>query len=186
MSTPAGAPCDRCAHSPESSCRACRALRARLVALASPRRLSFVAVARLVGLPAEQVERLVELEEDRDRLDDQRRELASELLALAGEELSERERRQVSCLTHMPNAILRAQIAEAQERDPKLTVAALAERAGYTDMSHVKRLLGLAPLSDSRKNGVVYRGAVSHTIALEHAGRLVVALGLDPVDVIGL
>lgn len=143
-------------------------------------------MGRLVGLPAEQIERLVEQEQDRARLDGERLELASRLLALAGEELTDRERRQVRRLTHMPNAILRALLTEAQERDSTLSVAALAERAGYEDMSHVKRLLGLAPLSDSRKNGVVYPGAVQHTIALEHAGRLVVALGLDPVDVLGL
>lgn len=88
--------------------------------------------------------------------------------------------------SHIPNIVVRNLFEREQRIDLDLTVTELAHRAEL-DPTHVFRLLGYKPDPDTvRADGTVYPGRIRTTIHVDHAGRLIRALGMIPAELEGL
>jgi hypothetical protein len=92
--------------------------------------------------------------------------------------------------THIPNAPLRARVARvkaaaAAAGDP-LSSEMLAARAGLSDGTHLERLIGLRPASQTTKKTRRYGGRVMHAIRIEHAARIADAAGIAHYEIPGL
>jgi hypothetical protein len=115
-------------------------------------------IAADMGISVARVERLIEQEMDR-------RDLA-----------------QYDC-DEIPVERIQRLFEERCEQDPTFSIAELARLAKYQDRIQVSRLLGYQPTSDSTTNGKLYPGRLLATISVEHAGRIVRALGYAPTEV---
>jgi hypothetical protein len=116
------------------------------------------AIAADMGISVARVERLIETEMDR-------RDLA-----------------QYGC-DEIPVERVQRLFEDRCEQDPDLSIAELARRARFQDRIQVSRILGYQPTSDSTTNGKLYPGRLLETISVEHAGRIVRALGYAPTEV---
>lgn len=117
-----------------------------------------MAIAADMGISVARVERLIEKEMDR-------RDLA-----------------QYGC-DEIPVERVQRLFEDRCEQDPDLSIAELARRARFQDRIQVSRILGYLPTSDSTTNGKLYPGRLLETISVEHAGRIVRALGYAPTEV---
>ena len=149
--------CHWCAEHPNGSCLACAHRRRKVVRLRE-RDMSVEAIAADMGISVARVERLIEKEMDR-------RDLA-----------------QYSC-DEIPVERVQRLFEDRCEQDPTFSIAELARRANYQDRIQVSRILGYQPTSDSTTNGKLYPGRLLATISVEHAGRIVRALGYAPTEV---
>ena len=84
------------------------------------------------------------------------------------------------------NAPIRNAVLAALEADPELNHTAIARRAGLHDGTHLRRLLGMSKTAPAVKNGTRYPGRIATEIDVEHAGRIVRAIGRAPVEFDGL
>ncbi len=101
---------------------------------------------------------------------------------LLEQEADRRELQQYTC-DEVPVERIRDLFEARGEREPGFSIAELARLAGYKDPIKVSRLLGYAPTKSSTKNGKHYPGRLSTTINVEHAGRIVRALGFAAHEV---
>jgi hypothetical protein len=88
----------------------------------------------------------------------------------------------ITRVKYVPNVFVRELYQEACRRDPETSPDRLAQIAGYSDGTHVARLLGLRPTSSRRHGEKSYPGHVLTTMSVENAARIVRALGRDPVE----
>jgi hypothetical protein len=92
--------------------------------------------------------------------------------------------------THVPNAPLRARVAQVRAAaatggDP-LSSETLAARAGLSDGTHLERLIGARPASLTTKKTRRYGGRVMHAISIGHAARIADAAGIAHFEIPGL
>ena len=84
------------------------------------------------------------------------------------------------------NAPIRTAVLHALEADHELSYTTIARRAGLADGRYLARLLGIAKTGPAIKNGKRYPGTIRTEIDVEHAGRIVRAIGRAPVEFDGL
>lgn len=101
---------------------------------------------------------------------------------VAGIIMREHERSSRPRAERLPLARLQRMVAEWETRGPDNTLAALARLAGFKDLSHFKRTMGLKATTASHKNGVVYPSRIHTTVPLRDADRIVIALGRTLAD----
>ena len=92
--------------------------------------------------------------------------------------------------THIPNAPLRARVAQvraaaAAAGDP-LSSETLAARAGLSDGTHLERLIGARPASLTTKKTRRYGGRLMPAISIDHAARIADAAGIAHFEIPGL
>jgi hypothetical protein len=150
--------CAWCLEHGVKGCPACTQRRRKVVRLHDRDRLPLARIAEHMGLTVERVERL--LEQERDRRDTERFQL-----------------------TELPNEQIRALFLRRKQQDPSFSAARLAELAGLSCCSHVERELGLIATSDKTVNGVRYPGHIKTTMRVDHAEKLLRAMGLHPRDI---
>ena len=92
--------------------------------------------------------------------------------------LSRLEMNRLAKGSYIPNKPIRAIVDRAIARRPGMKVSTVLRECGVEDVTHAKRLLGYSPYSGADRPAA--------TISVEHATRLLDALGHDPVDVAGL
>ncbi len=92
--------------------------------------------------------------------------------------LSRLEMNRLAKGSYIPNKPIRAIVDRALARHPGMKVSTVLRECGVQDVTHAKRLLGYSPYSGAHRPAA--------TISVEHAIRLLDALGHDPVDVAGL
>ena len=147
------APCDSCVQHGTARCPTCGIRRRTAIRLHERDGLSVDDIARRMRLTVPRVRRLLEQEADRR--------------ALARFET-----------TRIPTARVRALLDRRRRQNPAFSIADLTRPAGYSSQTQVERLLGLKPTSDTHKNGKTYGGGYADTVEVDHAARLVRALGL--------
>jgi hypothetical protein len=151
--------CPRCA--PGAVCASC----------AARRRL----IRRLVDVEGESLEHAA----SRMRLSAR---FARELLT------EERERRDLALhrSDFVDNAPIRALYERRLAREPELTLPELARLADIPCETYLARMLGYKPTSRAVREGRRYPGQHMARISVEHAGRIVRALGYAPAEIEGL
>ena len=102
---------------------------------------------------------------------------------LIEKEMDHRDLAQYGGCDEIPVQRIQRLFEDRCEQDPTFSIAELARRANYQDRIQVSRILGYQPTSDSTTNGKLYPGRLLETISVEHAGRIVRALGYAPTEV---
>jgi hypothetical protein len=101
---------------------------------------------------------------------------------LIEKEMDHRDLAQYGC-DEIPVERIQKLFEDRCEQDPTFSIAELARLAEYQDRIQVSRILGYLPTSDSTTNGKRYPGRLLETISVDHAGRIVRALGYAPAEV---
>jgi len=162
VEAPAGAQaCGWCIEHPGQHCPSCANRRRKALRLSEEQGLSIEEIAANMKVTVERAEILLE------------------------QAIDERETKALR-QSHIPNAPIRKLFERAQLDDPDLTVAELARRGGFSCSTHLARLLGYKPTSTTVKNGKTYGGQILESIEVNHAAKIVQALGIAPTEVEGL